>query len=62
MLNSLEIYQALNELGYRLESGKFEPTMLLSMRSGMESICMSNAVRTVWLTRAHWFLHQKPWP
>ena len=26
MLNSLEIYQALNELGYRLESGKFEPS------------------------------------
>ena len=26
MLNSLEIYQALNELGYRLEAGKFEPS------------------------------------
>ncbi len=25
MLNSFEIYQALNELGYRLEAGKFEP-------------------------------------
>ena len=26
MLNSLEIYEALNELGYRLEAGKFEPS------------------------------------
>ncbi|ELY5937745.1 AAA family ATPase [Cronobacter malonaticus] len=26
MLNSFEIYQALNELGYRLEPGKFEPS------------------------------------
>lgn len=26
MLNSLEIYQALNGLGYRLEAGKFEPS------------------------------------
>lgn len=26
MLNSLEIYQALNELGYRLEAGNFEPS------------------------------------
>lgn len=26
MLNSFEIYQALNELGYRLEAGKFEPS------------------------------------
>jgi hypothetical protein len=26
MLNSLQIYQALNELGYRLEPGKFEPS------------------------------------
>lgn len=26
MLNSLEIYQALNEMGYRLEAGKFEPS------------------------------------
>lgn len=25
MLNSTEIYQALNELGHRLEPGKFEP-------------------------------------
>ncbi|ATA20569.1 5-methylcytosine-specific restriction protein B [Gibbsiella quercinecans] len=26
MLNSLEIYQVLNEMGYRLEAGKFEPS------------------------------------
>lgn len=26
MMNSLEIYQALNEMGYRLEAGKFEPS------------------------------------
>ncbi|EMH4163346.1 AAA family ATPase [Pluralibacter gergoviae] len=26
MLNSHEVYQALNEMGYRLESGKFEPS------------------------------------
>ena len=26
MLNSLQIFQALNELGYRLEDGKFEPS------------------------------------
>jgi hypothetical protein len=53
MLNSLEIYQALNELGYRLEAGKFEPSYASEHVLGMESICMSNVVGTAWLKRAH---------
>jgi hypothetical protein len=62
MLNSLEIYHALNALGYRLENGKFEPSYASEHPLGNGSICMSNAVGTALLTRAHWFLHQTPLP